>query len=354
MKMRILLFALINILFVSISFAQSEDDGYTSDIHEKYNSKIVFSKSEVLYQQEDINTFTSDFSYGDPVYGRAYWYPGLNNIYEKLGWSGESGYFYLKEVYLNDKLIVSYYEETENGGRTTLPICLQVADDDYYEWSDKRILPLNYEYMKEGKNIIKMDIYPYNVETKEKGTLMSSGTFSFIINKESIISAGNYIFTGLKTKWSSGDDIWNEWDLYVQGKNAKLTTQWKGEIDKWDFYIGMRSGEIETVFSGDYTKFELTTNDVKVTMKRTFSSDWNRWEISDGNLDLDLRTTWSSGDDMWKEWDLKGNGGSMKIKTSWSSGDDIWKEWKINDNLNASPELKMAAVFIVMFNSCLL
>lgn len=355
MREKLLVLTILFLSFSFISFAQLVDDGYTSDIHEKHSAKAVFSKVEVPYEEEDANTFTNEFSYGDPVYGRLYWYPGLNNIYDKNGWSGDYGYFYYKEIYLNDELIVSYYEETENGGRTTLPFCMYPASDDDYRWSDGRVLSWNFEKMKVGTNELKIKLYPYEVNNKEKGELLSSGIFNFAINQASVEKASNYVFTGLKTTWSSGDDIWNEWKILVAGKSGRISTQWQDDANKWEYYIGMRKGEIETVFSDDFTKFELSADGVNIDMRRTFSSDWSKWDISDGTVKLELKTAWSSGDDRWTEWDLSGSAGSMKIKTSWSSGDDKWKEWSINDNLSGvSPELKMAAIFLAMFNACLL
>lgn len=350
MKKTFFLFVLMLCVSTLNVFSQLEDDGYTSDIHEKFVSKTVFSKSEVLYQEEDEGSFVNEFSYGDPIYGRMYWYPGINNIYDKNGWSNEFGYFYFKEILVNGKTVFAYYDETENCGRTTLPICLNPISDDNYHWNDRNFISNATEFMTAGTNEIEVILYPYDIEKKQKGDKISSGKFQFNITAEQIKAASNYEFSGFKTRWSSGDEIWNKWEVYVAGGEGGIETTWKNESDRWEFSVGSHSGEIKTVFSGDYSRFELSSDEAEVTMKRTFSNDWTRWEISDGTTKLELKTSWSSGDDIWKEWDLTGNG-KMNIKTSWSSGDDIWKEWAISDNLVASPELKMAAIFLVIFNA---
>lgn len=331
--------------------AQMKDDGYSGDTHKRYNAKTVFSSSEIVYQEENEALFQTEFTYGDPLYARIYWYPGLNNIYDLYGWSSAKGYYYFKEIYINDDLIVSNFEICDKGGCTTMPLCLNLADGDSKKWIDSDFLDRNYYLMKVGNNTVTIKIYPYNVFTKDKGELLSIGSFNVKMEKEDIISAGNYYFKEMKTYFSSGDDIWNEWKMSVNNKNGRLFTTKKSDKNNWEYIIGYCTGEISTLNTGDFSSFELKSGEKVVQMKYGESNSWNTWTISDAHHSIDLGASIQDGSENWNEWMVQSEFGSLKMKTSYTIGDNLWKEWEIRDELHVSTELKMAAIFLVIFNS---
>lgn len=330
-------------------YAQFRDDGYSSEIHKKYNAKIVFSTNEIIYQNENEAMFTNEFKYQDPIYGRMYWYPGLNNIYDRYGWIPQYGYFYQMEIYLNDELISTNYHECNKGGCTTMPLCLNPAKGDNRNWLYASFMAKNFYQMKAGVNTVTIKVYPYNKRTKEIGEIISSGSFNIYLTKENISGSENFYFKELKTYFTSGKDLWNEWKISINDKYGRLKTIEKGNKNHWEYIFGYSSGTISTVNENDFSSFELKSGDISILMKQQMDDAKFLWIIDYDENEFYLSTV-NIGEG-WKNWVIEAPEGKISFKTGWSIGDDLWKDWVIEDELHTRAEVKMAAAFIVMINT---
>lgn len=351
MKKILLLLSLCLYFFIGHSFAQMRDDGYSGKIHRKYNSKTVFSSKEIIYQEEDESSFSNDFNFSDAVYGRIYWYPGLNNTYDMYGWSSVKGYYFQKEIYLNDELISTQIEECNRGGCTTMPICLKPEKGDHRPWTNANTLQKHYYLMKAGVNSVRVEVFPYNVRMEEKGEMMSSGTFNIVISKEEIANSSNYYFKNIKTYWNSGEDVWNEWKIVVNDKNGRLNTSEKGNKNNWKYIFGYCNGKIYTQIEDDFSSFELKSGDILVRMNLSDESLHNVWVINSGDVMIELKANQNSEENTFHSWTVSSDKGKMTINTTWSGKDDSWTDWTIEDDLYAGAEVKMAIIFLVVFNS---
>lgn len=339
--------------FTNNSIAQDKlpDDGFSSESHRKNVGSIVFSKALIEYQKENPDAYTREFNYGEPIYGRYYWSEGLNNIFLKAGIDTTKGYNLMCEMKANGKEFYSYLF-TRTGTNTTCPLCFYPAESDTYPWKEMLIIYYNLTELSVGKNDFTITLYPYDLKAEKPGDALCSGSFSLNVDDASLKRANQYIFTGLKTTWSSGDDSWSEWNIYLDGKSGVLKTKWSRDKSEWVYEVGKTNGNIKTTWSNNFTEWTVSTPDGTIGIKQTWSNDWKEWTIRSADETLTVKTTWS-GDDAWKEWDVRGSGGTMKIKTRWS-GDDAWREWSVYDNMaSTDAHLKMAAVFITMFASSL-
>ncbi|MBN2891664.1 MAG: hypothetical protein JXL97_07345 [Bacteroidales bacterium] len=339
------------VVFLGMNLFSQEnivDDGFSSDFHKTNTGKILFSPTEVLFQQENLNSYTNEFNWGDPIYGRLFWSEGLNKIYQKNGWSTEEDYIYQIVFTLNGKLLDSYIWNTK-GERTTKPICLYPDENDYYEWDYKNVLNYYLSKFSTGKNTVKIEFFAYDFMNQKRGELLCEGSFNLNVKQEQINLAKQFIFTNIETRWSSGN-AWNEWNIYLNNKSGSLKTQWSDDKSKWNFSLTGINGTINTKWTDDFSSWTLVSDNETVEIKQKWSNDWKQWEISDGSSTLNVKTKWSS-DDSWDEWEVSGNKGTISVKTKWSSGDDKWQKWQITDNMpTEKAELKMAAIFICIFN----
>ena len=327
------------------------DDGISSTYHKKYMGKGIFSKTEILFKKENLNTLTSSFTWGDPIYSRMYWAHGINSVYKSNGWKVPTDtYRYKVFFYANGDLISSEIMQTK-GERTSTPMCLYRASNDSYDWGkEMHVLKNNLGKLKAGNNSIKIEICAFTHEGEKTSQAISTASFNLYISATELKKAGNITFSKIKTKWSSSSDAWKEWTITTSKGEGSLKSTW-GKTDEWDYSVGNISGKIKTKWSNDYTEWTLTGGDKTVTMKQQWSNNWKEWNISEGSKTLTLKTTWSSSAKAWQEWDVSGNG-TMNIKTSWSSSDKAWQEWNITDDMKSvSPELKMAAIFIVIYQA---
>ncbi len=323
------------------------DDGVTSDSHKANMGKIVFSKTQILFQEENASTFVNSFTWGDPIYGRFYWDEGLNNAYQSEGFDSTNGFYVLVEMQANGSPFYSYYVDRK-GRNTTFPLCYYPSNDDDYQWIERLIIYYNLDKLIAGENKFDITLSPYNKASDKKGAALCTGSFTLNLDEKSLLASKQFIFTGFQTKWASGDNSWEEWNLYLSGKSGSLNTKWSGDKGEWNYSVGIYSGSIKTKWSNSYGEWVVTTGSGTLSINQKWSNDSKEWTVSSADENFTVKTTWS-GDDAWKEWDVVGPNGTMKVQTKWS-GDDAWKEWTVNDNMpNANVHMKMAAVFICMF-----
>ena len=58
---------------------QYQDQGFTSSVHKKHAKKIVWSKSEVSFRNQESNVLESRFNLTDPIFGRVYLEKSIRN-----------------------------------------------------------------------------------------------------------------------------------------------------------------------------------------------------------------------------------------------------------------------------------
>lgn len=324
------------------------DEGFTSETHKSNIGNIVFSKSEILFQKENASSFVNEFVWGDPIYGRFYWGEGLNNVFMKEEIDTTDGFNLLVEMKANGNLFYSYSVARENGGNTTFPLCFYPSDEDSYKWPERYIIYYNLDKLVAGDNLFQITLYPYNNATEKPGSALCTGSFTLNLDEKSLLAAKQFIYTGFQTKWSSGDNSWEEWNIYLSGKSGSLRTKWSGNKGEWSYSVGKESGTIKQKWSNDPKEWVVNTSSGSIEIRQKWSGDMKEWTVSSADATLTVKTTWS-GSDAWKEWDVKGTEGSMKVKTKWS-GDDAWKEWNVGDYMpNMNVHMKMAALFICMY-----
>ena len=328
------------LILVSTMFAQNKlpDDGISSETHKKNIGKTLFSKTEVLFKKENLNTWTTNFNWGDPIYARMYWAEGLNNIYLKNGWSKPMDtYRYVLRFYFNGKYVAEKIVQS-SGERTSLPLCLYPAKSDSYDWSEMHILANNLGKFKNGSNKVKVEVCAYVRSKNLRSEPISSGEFYLNVAQKLIEESNQLSFKGIKSKWGK----WDEWIIYTSNSDGALKSKWGGK-DEWTYNAGEISGSIKATW-GKFDEWDLKTASNTVKLKTKWDK-MDEWVISDKNSTLNMKTKWGKYD----EWDVSGKKGTMYVKVKWS-GDNGWLEWKVEDNMKAEkPELKMAALFIAIF-----
>ncbi len=346
--MKNLIFTSFLLILATSILAQTKlpDNGISSEIHKNNIGKTLFSKTEVLFKKDNLNKWTNTFNWGDPIYARMYWGEGINNIYQKEGWTKPADtYRYVLRFYANGKYFDRKVFQTE-GERTSVPLCLYPDPSDTYDWDEMKILENSLNTFKIGKNTIKVELCALNRDKNLRSKVVSSGTFTLNISKQQMEKARSIRFFSAKTKWSSDKNPWREWVLSTSWGDGSIKSTWD-KYDEWDYSIGNISGKIKLPWSNKYTEWELDGKYGKIKMIQKWS---NNWEISDGNKTGSLKTTWDN-DHSWQQWDFESDKGTMKIQVKWSNNKNAWQEWEITDNMHLeNPEMKLAAIFIVLFH----
>lgn len=341
------------LILISIVIMQNDLKAQISQTHKQNMGKTLFSKTEVFYRKENQNTWTTNFNWGDPIYARMYWGKELASLYQENSWAKpyDNKYRYVLRFYANG----TYFTEQvvrSDGNRTTLPLCLYHAPNDTYDWGEMKILENYLNTFKPGKNTIKVEICPYNKADRTRSKAVSSGNFTLYVTKAQMEKARSIKFQEIHPKYDNSKDAWQEWQMKTSWGQANIKST-HGNYDQWKFSVDNVSGKIKKensnwIVEGTYGK---------VTARQKFN-DWKTWEISNGAKNITLQVTWSNKKDAWAEWDLKSDKGTMKIKTKWSNNDynngtgKRWQDWEITDNMRLEdPELKFAAVFIVIYHA---
>ena len=328
------------ILFIaSLMNAQNKlpDNGISGEVHRKYLGSGFFSNKEVLFKKEDLSTEKTEFTWGEPIYGRFYWAEGINNHYVKNGWKKPyDTYRYVIRYFANGKLFKEHISQT-NGERTSLPVCLYRASYDTYNWNEMRILAQNTGAFKPGKNTIKIEVCPYERASNRRSEPVA--TASFTLNMPASAIQNTVKLKKIETAWKK----WDEWKINGSTNFGYLRSTW-GKTDKWEYKLGDIKGKIELspVREDQWT---LTSGDESIKMEQVYGYP-KEWNIIDGTHSYHLKPVWPNKKDYWKEWEFTTKKGSMKIESTWNKKD----EWDIKDNMpDKKPEIKLAAVFMVIY-----
>ncbi len=135
------------------------------------------------------------------------------------------------------------------------------------------------------------------------------------------------LYGNLKLRWLNVRDDWSEWDYELGGQRGTIRQKWKDDPQQWE----LRS------YSGSI-----------ITMRTTWSGDLKEWRVSDNSISLHIKSKWTNQLDEWLVQDS--NYGKFYLYTLRARDP---RDWAIEDNLNPviSEEMKLAMIFLVIFNS---
>ncbi len=135
------------------------------------------------------------------------------------------------------------------------------------------------------------------------------------------------LYGTLKLRWLNVRDDWSEWDFELGGERGTIRQKWKDDPQQWE--LRTYSGTI-------------------ITMRTVWPGDFKEWRVSDNSITLNIRSKWTNQLDEWQvEDDAYGNFYLYTLRTRDP------RDWAIEDNLDReiSEEMKLAMVFLVIFNS---
>ena len=331
-------------LFVSgMIWAQNKlpDDGITSEFHKKYMGKGIFSKTFIELRNEKPNKLTRKFKWGDPIYGRLYWDKGLNNYYRENGWKKDryNDYLYDIRIYINDHLHTVTY--ASSGERTCAPICLNPTPNDTLKWNEA-ILPYYFKHLILGENIIKIDIVPVSPYRAQMEPV-SSDSISLYVTQKDYENERKRTFKEVSV--SSSND-WRTWKVTTDKMNGFIEPMNSSSNQNWRFNIGVVRSSIDNK-SNDYSYWVLESNETKVTIEKISS---HKWKISNGSDKMYISKT-SNSPGVCATWKVSGKAGTFIMEPG-SGSSSRCSYAKIIDKMpNTKIEMKMAAIFIVVFQT---
>lgn len=179
-----------------------KSEGITSPTHQKYVNKIVFASNEksILKKAEIEADFKNEFNYGDPIYFRVYLSKTIEQSLEHIddGTSAfENGINLEFKFYLNDVLIDNFNSSFQDGDIdrevreqwTTLRGAFKSVDNSIYMgmYQFNKLIRLNGDKFKIGKNKLKVEIYPISWSNYPKGEVIASGEITLNV-KSSVIN----------------------------------------------------------------------------------------------------------------------------------------------------------------------
>lgn len=131
----------------------------------------------------------------------------------------------------------------------------------------------------------------------------------------------------LKLRWLNVRDDWSEWDFELGGQRGTIRQKWKDDPQQWE----LRS------YAG-----------AVITMRTAWNGDFKEWKVSDNSTTLNIKSKWTNQLDEWLVDDP--NHGKFYLYTLRSRDP---RDWAIEDNLDpdVSEEMKLAMIFLVIFNS---
>ena len=131
----------------------------------------------------------------------------------------------------------------------------------------------------------------------------------------------------LKLRWLNVRDDWSEWDYELGGQRGTIRQKWDDDPQQWE----LRS------YAGTV-----------VTMRTAWNGDFKEWKVSDNSISLNIKSKWTNQLDEWQVQDS--NYGNLYLYTLRTRDP---RDWAIEDNLDPaiSEEMKLAMVFLVIFNS---
>ena len=167
-----------------------------------------------------------------------------------------------------------------------------------------------------------------------------------------IQSALSQTLTAFNARW---DDEFTEWDIYTDDEDEqgefKMTWQLKNDWTKWNFTFGDVFGKAVMPYQNDKSVWEFRSFGEVVTCRTAWRGDFSEWKITNNDITLVLKTRLANDPNEW----ILGNDdhGIFAIYTAYEQDP---RDWEIVDKLNeeVSLTMKMALVFIAVYNSCLL
>lgn len=77
--MKNFIYLMIILMVVFSSYSTLADQGITSDIHQKYQGKVIFSEQPIGFKKENEAHFKTEFTANSTIFGRVYFEKAINN-----------------------------------------------------------------------------------------------------------------------------------------------------------------------------------------------------------------------------------------------------------------------------------
>lgn len=166
------------------------------ETHQKYMAKIVFSGQKIDIDQPDESAFVVSSSLDKPLFFRAYWEQPLENTFKdtfKDNAMLNSAELY--KVYFNDELAAEHIElslnktEAANTWYSTWGAILyspQNSEKNIYNQCLIKALQKKINVLKEGKVVVRVENYAYNISANTAGKLMATGELTLECSKAAI------------------------------------------------------------------------------------------------------------------------------------------------------------------------
>lgn len=154
----------------------------------------------------------------------------------------------------------------------------------------------------------------------------------------------------IETAWSNS---FEDWEIETDIGSGELEAVWgietfgrNGDINRWRYRIGDFEGEIYPKWSDDPSQWEIRSNQgTTITARTKWKDDYREWRITNNSFSIDLKQKWSNDSN---EWVAENSYGRLRIKTEWSNDP---RAWEIDDQLDMDIHIKLAIVFLAIFNS---
>lgn len=193
-------------------------------------------------------------------------------------------------------------------------------------------------------------LYHFNkkVVIIRKETFMKK-ILSILLTLLSLTVVGQKI-TGISAKYN---DAYVEWELFSDDTDeiGSLSMTWQQPDDwsQWTYRLGEKSGTIKTKWNKDFSQWEIRGDNKVITAQMIWNGDPRQWRITDNNITLEFKTKWGNQLTEWVIEDSNKGYFSMYMEAQ-----NDPRDWIMEDELNenVSFPMKIAILFLGMFNSC--
>jgi len=131
----------------------------------------------------------------------------------------------------------------------------------------------------------------------------------------------------LKLRWLNVREDWTDWEFDLAGLRGTVRQKWKDDPQQWE--LRSYAGAI-------------------ITMRTAWNGFFNEWRVSDNTITLNIKSRWTN---QFDEWEVKDSKYGTYYLYTLRPRDP--RDWAIVDKLDPeiSEEMKLALVFLVLFNS---
>ncbi len=195
------------ILFILLNSIEmiAQDQGITSNTHEKFVNQIVFatSKSDLAFKKERSSSFKNQFSSDQNIYGRVYLDQSIKNKTKEYAPGVLMYDLYIDNQRIEHKKSFGMYRHLQDKSFYTEQMD---ADESWSQWTSWKVWLLPEENdeelkygncnipsrafalalldLKPGSHSIRMDLYHVDMTGTNKSAILASGQFTFNLKQK--------------------------------------------------------------------------------------------------------------------------------------------------------------------------